>query len=261
MQGPRSQCWGPFWPSCWGNPSMVCVINWLGHELCRVFSHLACRMRKDLQAQGLANVSLHMCWCKFTKFCKYWGTCDMCEELPWKPRNHAWTHFKGYVGLSGAVFTQLYLAIYGDDSKSLILLIGWLLALISMVFVYTIRTMKVSSHPNELKVFYEYLYKSIALALCLMGLTIAQKQVAFSHYGYVGSCVTVCVLIFLPLVIAIREELATWRQKRKPVDAPNRITVDGPPLPESKPATIFHVVERSAKTQPEVKITAYCKLY
>ena len=168
---------------------------------------------------------------------------------------------KGYVGLSGAVFTQLYLAIYGDDSKSLILLIGWLLALISMVFVYTIRTMKVSSHPNELKVFYEYLYKSIALALCLMGLTIAQKQVAFSHYGYVGSCVTVCVLIFLPLVIAIREELATWRQKRKPVDAPNRITVDGPPLPESKPATIFHVVERSAKTQPEVKITAYCKLY
>ena len=168
---------------------------------------------------------------------------------------------KGYVGLSGAVFTQLYLAIYGDDSKSLILLIGWLLALISMVFVYTIRTMKVSSHPNELKVFYEYLYKSIALALCLMGLTIAQKQVTFSHYGYVGSYVAVCVLIFLPLVIAIREELATWRQKRKPVDAPNRITVDGPPLPESKPATIFHVVERSAKTQPEVKITAYCKLY
>lgn len=43
---------------------------------------------------------------------------------------------KGYVDLNGAVFTQLYLAIYGDDSKSLILLIGWLPALISMVCVY-----------------------------------------------------------------------------------------------------------------------------
>lgn len=88
------------------------------------------------------QMCLYICvGCKFTKFCKYWGTCDMCEELPCKPRNHAWTH-EGLCRPSGAVFTQLYLAIYGDDSKSLILLIGWLPALISMVFVYTIRTMK-----------------------------------------------------------------------------------------------------------------------
>ncbi|KAL0002559.1 hypothetical protein SO802_016340 [Lithocarpus litseifolius] len=112
--------------------------------------------------------------------------------------------------------------------------------------------MKVSSHPNELKVFYEYLYISIALALCLMGLTIAQKQVTFSHCGYVGSCVAVCVLISLPLVIAIREELATWRQKRKPVDAPNRITVDGPPLPESKPATILHSQSSENQTSQDI---------
>ena len=50
---------------------------------------------------------------------------------------------KGYVGLSGAVMTQLYLAIYGNDSMSLILLIAWLPAAISVVFVYTIRTVEV----------------------------------------------------------------------------------------------------------------------
>ncbi|KAK3422242.1 hypothetical protein EUGRSUZ_G02754 [Eucalyptus grandis] len=128
---------------------------------------------------------------------------------------------KGFVGLSGAMMTQLYYAIYGDDSKSLILLIGWLPAVISIVFVYTIRTMKLSTHPNELKVFYEYLAITVALTLVIMALTIAQKQVSFSHEAYVVSAVAVCVLTFLPLGIAVREEWATWKQRKaqKPTTA------------------------------------------
>ncbi|KAI6676564.1 hypothetical protein NL676_037360 [Syzygium grande] len=96
---------------------------------------------------------------------------------------------KGFVGLSGAMMTQIYFAIYGDDSKSLILLIEWLPAVISIVFVYTIRPMKLSTHPNELKV-------------------------SFSHWAYVASAVAVCALTFLPLGIAVREEWAAWKQRK-----------------------------------------------
>lgn len=117
---------------------------------------------------------------------------------------------KGFVGLSGAVMTQIYLAIYGNDSKSLILLIAWLPAAISVVFVYTIRTLPVARQPHELKVFYHFLYVSIGLALFLMAITIVEKQVAFSRAAYAGSASVVCVFLFLPLLIVIREEVLLW---------------------------------------------------
>ncbi|OWM70236.1 protein NUCLEAR FUSION DEFECTIVE 4-like [Punica granatum] len=143
---------------------------------------------------------------------------------------------KGFVGLSGAIFTQLYHAIYGDDSKNMILLIGWLPAAVSVVFVYTIRTMKVSSHPNERKVFYDYLYITLALAFLLMGLTISQKQVSFSHAAYVGGTVVICALTFMPLAIAIREEYATWKQRKNPVPPPTSIIVSDPnTVPQANP--------------------------
>ncbi|KAL8166592.1 hypothetical protein V2J09_008091 [Rumex salicifolius] len=122
---------------------------------------------------------------------------------------------KGYVGLSGAVFTQLYHAIYGDDAKSLIKLIAWLPAVLSVLFILNMKIMEASSHPREITVFYHYLYVSVALALSAMALTIGQRTVNFSHLAYVGSAVVVCFWLFLPFAIAVREELLDWKQKNK----------------------------------------------
>ncbi|OIT26837.1 PREDICTED: protein NUCLEAR FUSION DEFECTIVE 4-like [Nicotiana attenuata] len=142
---------------------------------------------------------------------------------------------KGFVGLSGAIFTQLYLAIYGNDSKSLILLIGWLPALLSILFIFNIREMKSSRHPNEVRVFYQNLVISISLALLLMGLTISQKYLKFSHNAYVACATIVCVVLFLPCIIAIREEFYTWKLKKKEImQTPTRIIVEKPPLPVSE---------------------------
>ncbi|KAI3880602.1 hypothetical protein MKX03_037474 [Papaver bracteatum] len=122
---------------------------------------------------------------------------------------------KGFTGLSAAVMTQVYLAIYGNDPKSLILFIGWLPSVLSIFFVYSIRLMKVVRSTNERRVFIKYLFVSTALAIFIMVIIIIQKQKPFSHGGYVASATVVCFLHLVPLGITIQEELNIWNFKKE----------------------------------------------
>ncbi|KAL0863436.1 hypothetical protein Bca101_042554 [Brassica carinata] len=133
---------------------------------------------------------------------------------------------KGYVGLSGAIFTQLYLAIYGNDSKSLILLIAWLPAVVSLVFVYSIREKKVVRQRNEINVFYNFLYISIFLALFLMAMNIAEKQVHFTKAAYIASATVCCVLLFVPLTVTVKQEIEVWNMKK--LEEPSEVKIEKP---------------------------------
>ncbi|XP_008226501.1 PREDICTED: protein NUCLEAR FUSION DEFECTIVE 4 [Prunus mume] len=167
---------------------------------------------------------------------------------------------KGFTGLSGAIFTQIYLAVYGNNSKSMILLIAWLPAALSVVFVYTIRPMKLVRQPNELRVFYHFLYVSIALALFLMAMIVVQKQVSFSQAAYAGSVTVVCVFLFVPLGIAIREELLLWNLKKQPGDPPTELTIEK--VPQTIEAKEDASPSNSSKEQKQdTKISCFADIF
>ncbi|KAL5648000.1 hypothetical protein ACJX0J_042355, partial [Zea mays] len=110
---------------------------------------------------------------------------------------------KGFVGLSGAVYAQLYQALYGgEDAESLILLVAWLPAAVSVAFVHAICYM---SYPrrrrrrragDELRPFFCFLYLSIALACFLLVMIVVQGQVPFSRAAYGVAAAPLLILLY-----------------------------------------------------------------
>ncbi|XP_022970392.1 uncharacterized protein LOC111469392 [Cucurbita maxima] len=144
---------------------------------------------------------------------------------------------KGFVGLSGAIMTQIYTAIYGDDTRSLILLLGWLPSLISLIFISTIREIKAVKHPNEFRVFVHFLCVSVILALFLAALIFIQKRIRFDQSAHAAVVAAIAALLLLPLLIAIREEIVLWNLNKRTIGIhPPQASPNPPPSSSNKPS-------------------------
>ncbi|KAG6507361.1 uncharacterized protein LOC121981000 [Zingiber officinale] len=163
---------------------------------------------------------------------------------------------KGFVGLSGALFTQIYLALYGrhGDSKSLILLVACLPSAVSLLFLRTIRYLNPKSEPShpqshDFKVLCSLLYTTIALAGYLMFVIVLQSRAEFSQRAYeASSAVLLFLTVVLPLAVVFREEASDLRRLKPSIENPNLESPKSIPNPK-----VSYLSSPSSKPTPNAK--------
>uniref|UniRef100_M8AWG6 Nodulin-like domain-containing protein n=1 Tax=Aegilops tauschii TaxID=37682 RepID=M8AWG6_AEGTA len=141
---------------------------------------------------------------------------------------------KGYVGLSGTIFTQLYLAIYGGGGS------------------------KRSAGANDDGAFFCFLYISVALASYILVMIVVQKQSSFSHAAYAASATALLILLILPLLSVVVRQVYYyyyWLYKRElqqepPPEPPTSTSTSTWVTAEKPTAQVVQVVEHPPPTSP-----------
>ncbi|XP_061351161.1 protein NUCLEAR FUSION DEFECTIVE 4-like isoform X2 [Gastrolobium bilobum] len=124
----------------------------------------------------------------------------------------------GYLGLSAAIITQLYYSFYGNDSKSLLLLMAWLPTATAFVFIPVIRNHRGIQQPNDTKAFYRFLYLTLVLAGFLLIILIVQTCFTFMKSEYYVTTTVMLLLLILPFGVVILEEHKIWRSKQEHIN-------------------------------------------
>lgn len=181
---------------------------------------------------------------------------------------------KGCVGLSGAIFTQIYLAIYGEDSRGVILLLGWLPSLITLLLMFFIRPMTPVHDKRETRTFYHFLYLALLLAGFLMFAIILENELPhIPSFAYKACGAITLILVISNIIIGIRaenafkaqvEEQASTKSKRMQelsATANKQILVKGEErkasLGDGKPSSnshLNHETHTDSHENPEVKL-------
>ncbi|GLJ46980.1 hypothetical protein SUGI_0991660 [Cryptomeria japonica] len=115
---------------------------------------------------------------------------------------------KGFVGLSGAIITQIYLAANVDNPSFLILLAATLPTTVVLIFMVFIRPIEGSpKEKNEIKNFYVFLVMALVLAGFLMVFILLENRLHLPLAVIRIFAVITILTIFVPLLVVIRSQL------------------------------------------------------
>nr|XP_043618095.1 protein NUCLEAR FUSION DEFECTIVE 4 [Erigeron canadensis] len=147
---------------------------------------------------------------------------------------------KGYVGLSAAVFTEVYTMVLKGSASSLLLFFTVGIPVICLALMYYVRPCTPASEadPSENAHFLFTQLASLVLAVFLLTTTILKDTLTLSNalsYTFVGIMV---ILLMAPLAIPVKMTLfPSIKKLNRPAGSSDNLTVTDPLLIESVSVT------------------------
>lgn len=139
---------------------------------------------------------------------------------------------KGSLGLGAAFLIQIYETLYGGNSTSFLLLISWLLPIVALAFMFTLRPIDSAvNDPHEEKYLIMFIVLIAALAVELLAATLLENFVEIGRFWQRVSSLILCGTLVLSIGVVVTAELQTtqassglWSESSSLLD--NRISVD-----------------------------------
>ncbi|KAJ7547540.1 hypothetical protein O6H91_08G090500 [Diphasiastrum complanatum] len=141
---------------------------------------------------------------------------------------------KGFIGLSGALLTQIYLAIYGNNPSSYVLLAAWLPATVYLLLMVFIRPLPRHRGENETQRLYLFLSAAVLLAAYMMVVNFVQNFDKVSHIANEIIAAFMIVILFLPLIVVFRSDFSPQSSEREQNE--DEQIVEDPVVENSEPS-------------------------
>ncbi|CAM6115165.1 unnamed protein product [Calypogeia fissa] len=123
---------------------------------------------------------------------------------------------KGFLGLSGAVLTQVYHGVYGNEPTSFLLMAAWLPSVTTLLLMVIIRPVPTRGEKEESRNLFILSLIALCLALFLMGVIFLEGMINIGHYGYVAVLAVISVMLLLPMGVAVVSERESFVASTSP---------------------------------------------
>ncbi|KAG6554868.1 hypothetical protein Mapa_003451 [Marchantia paleacea] len=143
---------------------------------------------------------------------------------------------KGFTGLSGAIFTQLYTSFYAPDQAKFIFLVATGPSMVALFTLFIVRPIpQVVSIVKEDDKNFNVIYSvCLVIAAYLMGAMIVHDFLSVNHLVQVGFAFGLMLLLFIPLIVPFYQVFVVDPKKPQP-DIENDNNIKAPLLAPAPP--------------------------
>ena len=174
-----------------------------------------------------------------------------------KSRGHVVGLLKGFTGLCGAIFTQIYTTFYAPDQAAYLFIVAVGPAMVAFFMMFIIRPIKLKPGDTSRSesIGFVFIYADcLVLAAYLMGVMLLQDFVTVS---FEASLAITVVLLFLVFILLLTPIVSWYVRRAFPVTADPKAPVSVPNVEEKAEITTPLISEETGFTSHDLGSDLY----